>query len=330
MFNNPGRQIQIIAKFIFWILFLSLSVAGITLAGAFFRSSEYYFLIMTGVIVLAVLVAGLLTIYMYAIGTLIENVEMLRQNSDYELAQLAEVNNHLKTIIKLDHFSGKGTRAATERQERDPVVAVMEGAAALRQPEPDQPGKDAAVAADSIIKMEMKTPVFRRWWFWVLLIFVVGVVVLGSSQKLKTEPAPTTDVLAPVESFAPAESSGGLSGIQNKIPGDLSSNYGELLSITPIGDTGLVVKYKISSSWNNDLTVKQNYYNACEIIRALGDFPLSELQYWAVADMTSGREEKVISFTVPERVCAIVAGSDFPDNTLGEYVTDLWIHPSLR
>ena len=68
-----------------------------------------------------------------------------------------------------------------------------------------------------------------------------------------------------------------------------------------------------------------------DLIRNKGFDEYSEVQYWAVADMTDGSEQKVVSFTVPGEVVKMIADAEaFADNTLGEYVTDLWVHPSLN
>lgn len=78
------------------------------------------------------------------------------------------------------------------------------------------------------------------------------------------------------------------------------------------------------------MTISQNYYNACDIIRNQGGDEFTEIQYWAVADMTDGTEGKVLSFTVPKYVIDMISSGGFADNTLGEYAEDLWILPSLQ
>ena len=114
--------------------------------------------------------------------------------------------------------------------------------------------------------------------------------------------------------------SGGSDGIRLR--------HGKLLDTTVNGST-LVIKAKIEPSLSDEMTINQNYYNVCDIIRNQGGDQYSTISYWAVADMTSGEEAKVISFDVPASVIARVAKEDFPDNTLGDLVDDLWIHPSL-
>ncbi|MGN0532169.1 MAG: hypothetical protein ACI4IN_05175, partial [Eubacterium sp.] len=56
----------------------------------------------------------------------------------------------------------------------------------------------------------------------------------------------------------------------------------------------------------------------------------SEIQYWAVADMNNGEEEKVVSFTVPTDLIEKIKNKEVVDNQLGNYVQELWVHQSLR
>lgn len=106
--------------------------------------------------------------------------------------------------------------------------------------------------------------------------------------------------------------------------------YGELLEITDgREEKGVaIVKAKITPSSTNHLTVAQNYHNVVDLIQNQG-FDDCELQYWAVADMTDGSESKVVSFTVPQDVVAQVAAGDVVATELPDFVTDLWILPSL-
>lgn len=108
-----------------------------------------------------------------------------------------------------------------------------------------------------------------------------------------------------------------------------SLQYGELLSVyKEVGSTA-VIKAKIKPSLTNKLTITQNYYNVCDLIQNQGLDVFQTIKYWAVADLDSGREGKVISFTVPKVVIDRVAKGNFPENKLGEYVQDLWILPLL-
>ena len=104
--------------------------------------------------------------------------------------------------------------------------------------------------------------------------------------------------------------------------------HGELLSVIK-GDNVVVVKAKISSSYSNKSTIDQNYYNVCELIKSNGFNVCNELQYWAVADMASGDEAKVISFTLDSDTIQNVFNDNIIGYQLADFVTDLYILPSL-
>lgn len=110
-----------------------------------------------------------------------------------------------------------------------------------------------------------------------------------------------------------------------------AAKYGELLELNDNREASgvVVVKVKISASTTNDLTIAQNYHNAVDFIQNQG-FDDCELQYWAVADMSDGSENKVISFTVPQDVVGQVAAGDVVATQLPDLVADLWILPSLQ
>ena len=55
-----------------------------------------------------------------------------------------------------------------------------------------------------------------------------------------------------------------------------------------------------------------------------------ELQYWAVADMTDGSEQKVISFTVPHDTLEKIANGSIVEGQLQSYSTDVWLSPALQ
>lgn len=95
------------------------------------------------------------------------------------------------------------------------------------------------------------------------------------------------------------------------------------------GKNVLVVKAKISSSYNNSATVDQNYYNVEDLIQNQGCAEFDEIQYWAVADMSDGKESKVVSFTVGAELIKKIADKSIAANQLGDHVADLYILPSL-
>lgn len=105
--------------------------------------------------------------------------------------------------------------------------------------------------------------------------------------------------------------------------------HGELLDAKANGTT-LIIKAKIRPSYSNDATIKQNYFNVCDLIKNQGAGDYDEIQYWAVADMTDGSESKVVSFTVTKKVIDLVKSDSFAENKLGDYLDDLWVHQSLR
>ena len=104
--------------------------------------------------------------------------------------------------------------------------------------------------------------------------------------------------------------------------------HGDLLDEKDTSGT-LVIKAKVSSSYNNKATVDQNYYNIEDIIKNQGGDKYTEIQYWAVADMTDGSEQNVVSFTVSESVIKKIADNKIVANQMGSYVDDLFIHASL-
>lgn len=108
-------------------------------------------------------------------------------------------------------------------------------------------------------------------------------------------------------------------------------NFGEILDINTNKDTNAVtLKVKIKSNLTKAMTIKQNYMNAWEFIKAYSGTEYKKLTYWAVADMTDGSESKVIQFNVSEDTIEKVLNGSILENQLGDYVTDLYLHPSLR
>ena len=112
--------------------------------------------------------------------------------------------------------------------------------------------------------------------------------------------------------------------------GDLKLQFGELLSVTYGGDGVIVVKSKIQSQLSNRMTIQQNYHSVEDLILNHGFDTCQELQYWAVADMRDGSESKVISFTLDKDLITAVASKHVVAIQLGDYVSDLWILPSLQ
>ena len=112
--------------------------------------------------------------------------------------------------------------------------------------------------------------------------------------------------------------------------GNLDLFSGELQSVNFGGDGVFVVKAKITPKSSNKLTISQNYFNVCDLIKNHGFDACTEIQYWAVADMSSGDEAKVVSFTVDSETIKSVADEKIVNNMLGDYVSDLFVHQSLK
>ena len=107
---------------------------------------------------------------------------------------------------------------------------------------------------------------------------------------------------------------------------EIQLHYGDLLSTTVNGTT-IVLKAKITSSLTKKMTVASCFYDVYDAVEKYG---LDELQYWAVADMTDGSEQKVISFTVSHDTLEKIANGAIVEGQLQSYSTDVWLSPALQ
>ena len=108
-------------------------------------------------------------------------------------------------------------------------------------------------------------------------------------------------------------------------------NFGSILDVTENKENStVIIKVKVQSNLTKNMTIKQNYMNAWEFIKAYTDTEYKQLTYWAVADMTDGTESKIVQFTVPVDAIHGVLNGSILENQLGDHVTDLYLHPSLR
>ena len=110
---------------------------------------------------------------------------------------------------------------------------------------------------------------------------------------------------------------------------NLEIKHGELLSVI-YSDGTVVVKTKIAPSYSNKATIDQNYYNIADLVKNHGFNSCEKLSYWAIADMTTGEESKCISFDLNKQTVDDLYNGNIVENQLGDYVTDLWILPSLQ
>lgn len=105
--------------------------------------------------------------------------------------------------------------------------------------------------------------------------------------------------------------------------------HGELIEVNEYADLA-VVKVKIDSSWNNEMTIEQNYFNVADLIKNKGYDKYNEIKYWAVGEATNGEEIKLVQFTVNNDLITKIKNEQVLDSQLGDYVDDLWIHNDLK
>lgn len=119
----------------------------------------------------------------------------------------------------------------------------------------------------------------------------------------------------------------------NAIDGQYYLEHGKLESVivnSIDGESVIVIKAKITSSYNNKATIDQNYFNVGDLIRNQGCNKFDKVDYWAIADMTDGSEAKVVAFTLDKNVIEKIYNESIADNQIGDYADDLFILPSLR
>lgn len=105
--------------------------------------------------------------------------------------------------------------------------------------------------------------------------------------------------------------------------------FGQLLD-EYINEDTLVIKAKIEPSYKNSATINQNGFNVEDIVKNQGGDQFKEIQYWAVADMSDGSEDKVISFTLNEELIESIKNGNTVGNQIVDKAQDVWILPSLQ
>ncbi|MCI5735565.1 MAG: hypothetical protein MR281_05440 [Eubacterium sp.] len=153
----------------------------------------------------------------------------------------------------------------------------------------------------------------------ICVVTFVAVVIASASGALDKYET-TTDI----------ESSTSTTETTTESTTDSGVLHGELLSVIDDEDGLAVVKVKISKSYSKSSTIAQNYFNVSDLIKNRGFDKYTEIQYWAVADMNDGSEQKVISFTLDKDTIQAIANNEIVDNQIGDYSDDLWVHPSLN
>lgn len=168
-------------------------------------------------------------------------------------------------------------------------------------------------------------PFYKKWWFWVAIVIVILSMIAYPDGAPESEEV--SEVEKPLEEIEETEEG----KEENSVEG-YTVKFGELLTVQgPQYDSDIIVfKTKIDPSLTDNMTIKQNFFNVEDIIVNQGIEDYKELQYWAIADMEDGSEGKVISFTVEEPIIEKIKNKEIPGNKIREYVTDLWILPSLE
>lgn len=172
----------------------------------------------------------------------------------------------------------------------------------------------------------------KKKWFVigaVVVVLLAAVIGGGNDKADKKTSTPDSSEVSTAEAqkvSADAAESEPIESAEYKLEhGDLVSAITNEID----GKNVLVIKAKISSSYSNSATVDQNYYNVEDLIQNQGCSEFDEIQYWAVADMSDGKESKVVSFTVGAELIKKIADKSVAANQLGDHVADLYILPSL-
>ena len=113
MFNNPGRKIQTLAKIIFWLIISFVALVVYRLINTI-PADKYGIMLIVAVVIGGIVFAWLCTIFMYGIGTMIENVAFIREeleiqgnSQDEEIQKIDTVLQLLQSIIIKIHENGE-------------------------------------------------------------------------------------------------------------------------------------------------------------------------------------------------------------------------------
>lgn len=186
--------------------------------------------------------------------------------------------------------------------------------------------------------MKSKKPIYRKWWFWVIVV-VLFIGVIGSNGDSSADNGDAVSsssenrAASAVDSGDAPDASSVASDPEKIEINGFSLSTGTILDANPEGGVNgdtLVIKAKINSLLSNQQTINQNYYNVADIIQNQGGTQFNCIDYWAVADATDGSEIKVVAFTVDADTIQAIADGMILPNQMGDYVDDLYIHPSLQ
>ena len=164
-----------------------------------------------------------------------------------------------------------------------------------------------------------------------ILLGIIGGLREKSPEKDTSSNGPfsTVQATATLEATSSPESSLSEKPIKN----GFTVLTGEVIDANPNGGVDgktLVLKVKIQSLLSNKQTIQQNFHNVADIIKNQGGTSFSCIDYWAVADMSDGQEQKLIAFTVDSDTIQAVASDQIVASELKNHVNNLFIHPSLE
>ncbi|MDL2257551.1 hypothetical protein LJC42_00130 [Eubacteriales bacterium OttesenSCG-928-K08] len=169
--------------------------------------------------------------------------------------------------------------------------------------------------------MKTKIPFYKTTKFIVIVTAILAVIIVTGimAGRQKTNPVAQNTPLEPTPELTLED---------DPQTGDEWGGYGELLEMVDHGDGMIILKYSISSSYNNKATIQQNYHTVENFIQKGNGGDYTEIQYWAVSDEYGG--DKVISFTLDADLIQKVSTKELAALNFSDYVLDLWIHESLR
>lgn len=181
---------------------------------------------------------------------------------------------------------------------------------------------------------EKKTGNKKKWIIGIAIIVVIGIAFSGEdSKKDSSSVSVSSKITDTPKPKAPEKSDDQEESIDDMTEKSYTLEFGELLeqNINELNaGKVLVIKAKITSSYDNEATIHQNYYNVEDLIKKQGCSEFDQIQYWAVADMSDGSETKVVSFTLESDLIQSIADGKIPANQIGDYVADLYVHQSLQ
>lgn len=163
---------------------------------------------------------------------------------------------------------------------------------------------------------------------WVIMIIICVILFKGcnnsADQHLVNEP-----VQAPIEEVQEVKEEP-QEEVKIKESKPYTLKFGDLVSTFDSGDT-LIVKAKIEHVGSNKYTIDQNGYNIEDLIlnQNVAD-KYNSIQYWAVAAMSDGSEEKVISFTIDKPLIDKIKNKNVVANQIINNASDVWIIQSLK